>query len=173
LKKSLGRAFIFSLIAFVLVGLLFQIISSSIGGTIDSLFGVFADHPGMIIQYILRPLRYFPWEIFNEFFATPNLSTKIWFIGMIVALIIASFVAGLTGGNVKNSFTGWAIMMIFSIVLYIIPFSFDPMSFIFTCGTCTYLEGVIKVVIIGIVHILIFGCITLLTALMISRSKKY
>jgi len=173
LKKSLGRAFIFSFIAFALVGLLFLIIAYSIGGAIDGLFGLFADHPGMIIQYILRPVRYFPWEIFGEFFATSFTSTRTWFIGMLVALIIASIVAGLTGGNMKNAFLGWAIMMIFSIILYIIPLGFDTLSLNHTCGACTYLEGVIRVVIIGVVHLLIFGCITLLTALMIGRTKKY
>ena len=173
MKKSLGRAFIFSFIAFALVGLLFLIIAYSIGDSIDGLFELFADHPGMIIQYILRPLRYFPWEIFDEFFATSYISTRTWYIGMFVALIIASIVAGLTGGNIKNAFLGWAIMMIFSIILYIIPFSFDSLSLNHTCGACTYLEAVIKVVIIGIVHIPIFGCITLLTALMMGRAKKY
>ena len=92
---------------------------------------------------------------------------------MFVALMIASIVAGLTGGNVKNAFVGWAIMMIFSIVLYIIPFSFDYLPLNHTCGSCTYLEGVIKVVFIGIVHLLIFGCITLLTALIVGRKSKY
>ena len=173
MKKSLGRAFIFSFIAFALVGLLFLIIAYSIGGAIDNLFSLFADHPSMIIQYILRPLRYFPWELFTEFFETSYFSTRTWYVGMFVALIIASIVAGLTGGNMKNSFVGWAIMMILCIVLYIIPFGFDSLSLNHTCGACTYLEGVIEVVIIGIVHIPIFGCITLLTALMIGRSKKY
>ncbi|UCC18587.1 MAG: hypothetical protein JSV62_10815 [Promethearchaeota archaeon] len=173
MKKSLGRAFIFSFIAFALVGLLFLIIAYSIGDSIDVLFTMFSQHPGLIIEYILRPLRYFPWEIFNEFFTTLYVSTKTWYIGMFVALIIASLVAGITGGSIKNAFLGWALMMIFSIILYIIPFSFDYLTLNHTCGSCTYLEGVIKVVFIGIIHILIFGCITIFTALIIGRRKKY
>jgi hypothetical protein len=134
---------------------------------------MFADHPGMIIQYILRSVRYFPWEFFEEIFATSYIATRTWFIGMFVALIIASIVAGLTGGNMKNAFGGWVVMMIVAIILYIIPLGFDSLSLNHTCGSCSYLEGVIKVVIIGIVHILIFGCITLLTALLIGRANGY
>jgi len=90
LKKSLGRAFIFSFIAFALVGFLFLIIAHSVGGGIDLLFQMFADHPAIIIDYILRPLRYFPWDLFIEFSATSYISTRTWYAGMFIALIKGS-----------------------------------------------------------------------------------
>lgn len=174
MKRSLGRGFLFSLIAFVLVGFIFIIIAYSIGGGIDTLlFGFFADYPWAIIQWLLRPVRYYLWDIINEILATSYISTKTWFIGMFLSLIIASIIAGLTGGNIKNSFGGWALTMIFSIILYIIPLSLGGQYTNNTCGLCTPQEAIIMVIIIGIVHLLIFGFITLLTALMIGRGKKY
>ena len=173
MQKSLGRAFIFSLIAFVLVGFIFVIIEYSIGDAIDNLFGLFTDYPGTIIQWLLRPVRYFPWDIINEFLETSYISTKTWYVGMFLSLIIASIIAGLTGGEVKNAFGGWALTMIFSIIMYIIPLSLGGQYTNNTCGLCTSQEAIIMVIIIGIVHLLIFGCITLLTALMIGRAKNY
>jgi hypothetical protein len=172
MKRSIGRAFLFSLVAFVLINLLFLIIYYYIAPIIDisDLFDLFANYPGMIIQRLFQPLRWFPWDFFIQ---NVDTAARVLYIGEFLSLIIASIIAGLAGGDMKNAIVGWILTMIFSIVIFIITFFLGSSYLVFYCGSCDLLEAIITVTIKGIVHILIFGCITLLTALMIGRGKKY
>ncbi len=67
MKKSLARAFIFSLIAFFALNFLFYIIGYSVAGVLDLALNPIASHPTHSIYLLVYPSKYLPWELLNNF----------------------------------------------------------------------------------------------------------
>ena len=169
MKKSLARAFIFSLIAFFALNFLFYIIGYSVAGVLDLGLNPIASHPTHSIYLLVYPSKYLPWELLNNFINYSSLGFV--FLGGFISLVIAAIVAGLIGGSIGKSFGGWALTIIISIALFIAIFTIDDFNLNYISFSTTLVEGIIITVIAGAVNALLFGALVIIIALITGRSK--
>ena len=119
-----GKAFLFSILAFVGLNFIFTIIYYAIGPGFDSLFATIQNHPLMIFYYLFGSIISFPsvifnWTIAQPFFGSLVLTDLILGIGYLAALIIAAILAGKFGESKGQCFGGWLLTAIISTVLVI------------------------------------------------------
>ena len=170
MKKSLGRAFIFSLLVFLALNFLFYIIGYSIAEMLDNVVDRIADHPTHSIFLLIYPSKNFPWELLNDFIIVGSLAFKIYYLGGFISFIIAAIVAGLKGGSIGKSFGGWVLTVICSILLFIVIITIDDFNLDYISFTATLVDGIVIVVIAGAVNALIFGAIVIIIAFIKGRS---
>ena len=170
MKKSLARAFIFSLLVFLALNFLFLIIGYSIAEVLDLAIDPIADHPTHSIYLMIYPSQYLPWEHISNSIDALNLGFKIFYIGGLISFIIAAIVAGIMGGGVGKSFGGWIITVICSIVLFIVIISIDDFTLNYISFTATLVDGINILIIAGAVNGLIFGALAIIIALIAGRS---
>jgi hypothetical protein len=124
-----GKAFLFSILAFVGINFIFTIIYFAFGPGIDILFFVIQNYPLMIIYYLVGPIISTPSNIFNWTIAEPFLNNTmdnlIFGLGFIAALLIAAILAGRFGESKIQSFGAWLLTAVISTALVIIGASFD------------------------------------------------
>jgi hypothetical protein len=169
MKKSLLRAFLFSLIIFFALNFLFYIIGYSRPGALDLALNPIAAHPTHSIYLLVYPSRYLPWELLGNI--TVYSSFGLVFLGGFISFIIAAIVAGLMGGGIGKSFGGWVLTIICSIVLFIVIISIDDFNLDFISFTTTLVDGIIITVIAGAVNLLIFGVVVIILAFITGRSN--
>ena len=170
MKKSLGRAFIFSFLVFILLNFLFYIIGYSIAGMVDIVLDRIAAHPSHAIYLMVNPAQYFPWEILSLFSSTGILGFQIRYLGGFISYILAAIIAGLMGGDIGKSFGGWILSVICSIVLFIVIMGVDDYNLSYISFTSTFVEGIVVVAIASAVNALIFGALVILIALLKGKS---
>ncbi|MFX0060429.1 MAG: hypothetical protein ACFE85_13470 [Candidatus Hodarchaeota archaeon] len=171
MKKSLIRAFLFSLITFFILNFLFFIIAYSIEGVINLAFTDIAEHPLLILFFLSTPTHHFIWELILWISLPIGVGWKVLYIGMILSYSLASIIAGISGGSILKSLGGWVLTSICSIVIIIVMFLIDSYTASWFCSLCTFNEAVIEIVLPGIVNLLIFSGVSILVAFLIGRSK--
>ncbi|UCC18585.1 MAG: hypothetical protein JSV62_10805 [Promethearchaeota archaeon] len=170
MKHSLIRAFLFSLIVFLALNFLFYIIGYSVEDLLYLPLSRIAEHPTHIIYLITYPVNWFPWELIEDFISASSLGFKIYTLGGFISFLIAALIAGLMGGSIGNAFIGWLITSGCFILLMILMISIDPFNLGFICTMCTLDEGIVSILITGIVNTLIFGALVFVIALIKGRS---
>ncbi len=122
-----GKAFGFSLLAYIGLNFLFLIIAFTINGALNLLFQDISSQPLIIFVLFLGPIYFFPGlniaGIYSSIAlgATPDVIVLA--IGSVVSPFVASIIAGKMGENKVGSFGGWfAASMICSIILGIFAF---------------------------------------------------
>ncbi|MHA2007561.1 MAG: hypothetical protein ACXABO_07965 [Promethearchaeota archaeon] len=169
MKKSLVRAFLFSLLIFLVLNFLIYIVAYAIADLLNAVFDPIANHPTHSIYLMIYPSRYFPWELIgNSIDAT--LAFKILYLGGVVSFVIAAIVAGLMGGSVGKSFGGWILTAICYMLLFITIISIDEFNLNYISFTATLVDGIVIVLIAGTVNALIFGGLVFIIALIKGRS---
>ncbi len=177
MEKSLGRAFIFSFIVVIALSFMFFIIGYSMLGTLDHRFTTASTHPSYIVLWLTYPYTWFPWDLVIEVM-TRDPSTQagliIMSIGFIASLVVGAIVAAIFGGDFSNSLGGWVLTSLICIISIIVTLFIDNgYNLIWICGSgCELGYGVIYVIIVGVVNLLIFSGITLLTVLVVGNYGK-
>jgi len=170
MKKSLSRAFIFSLLVFLALNFLFYIIGYSIAEVLNLTLDSIAAHPTHSIYLMVYPSGSLPWELLSDFNTYSNLGFKVLFLGGFISLIIAAIVAGFMGGNIGKSFGGWILTVICSMLLFIAIISIDEFNLNYISFFVTLTEGIVIVAIASAVNGLIFGALVILIALLKGKS---
>jgi len=170
MKTGLIRAFLFSLIVFFILNFLFTIIGNSIYQSLEFEFTRFAEHPTFIIFRLIYPFHSFPWDIFNRIITVPEIGIKTMYIGYFISLVMASIIAGFTGGEIVKSVGGWILTSITCILLFIIIITIDVYNKSQFCVGCSLDEAIIYVIIPGVVNLLIFGVLAALIGYIRGRS---
>ncbi len=168
MEKSLVRAFIFSLIAFLVLNFLFYIITYSLADMLAAVFNPIAAHPTHSIYLLVYPSQYFPWVLIEYFISSATIAFKILYIGGFISFVIA--VAGLMGGDIKNSLVGWFLTAICYMLLFIIIISIDQFNLNYISFTATLIDGIVIILIGGTVNAIIFGVLVFIIALIKGRS---
>jgi len=170
MKKSIGRAFIFSFLVFIALNFLFYIIGYSIVGMVDLLLDRIAAHPTHVIYLMTFPSKFFPWEILSEFISAGTFGFQLIYLGGFISFIIAAIIAGLMGGNIGKSFGGWIFTIICSILLFIVIIAIDDFNLNYINFTATLIDGIVILAIAGAINGLIFGAIVIIIALLKGKS---
>ena len=170
MRKSLGLAFVFSLIVFLALNFLFIIIGYSIAGVLDLVLNPIETHPTFSVYLIVYASQYLPWEQIINSLDALTLGFKIFYIGGLISFAIASIVAGLIGGSIGKSFGGWLLTVICSSILFIIIISIDDFNLNYISFTATLIDGIITIIIASAVNLLLFGAIAIIIALIAGRS---
>ena len=164
MQKSLFRAYIFSLLIFIGINFLLYITMYSFAGLLNMIFDRIANHPTYIAYTLIYPSSYFPWELIFTGIEAPSIPFTIMYIGGVVTFIIAAIVAGLMGGDIIKSFGGWIITCGTYMAVHVIILVIDDYNLNFLSFSATLIDGIIIVIITGVVNMLIFGGLVLLIA---------
>ncbi|MFX1418882.1 MAG: hypothetical protein ACFE9N_08185 [Promethearchaeota archaeon] len=168
---SFGKAFGFSLLAFIGLNAAFFLIGEGVNGTLGIYFTYVASYPQGIIYMLVGPLMtrtgpQFPYIMYSTFSlwvsgAPVEAGDVIMFIGYIVAPAVAAFLSGRFGENKLEAFMGWfATVMIWALIIMIVliieavTLGVPPLV--------TFLSAMLPIAI-GLVYGLSFGSIALLT----------
>ena len=172
MEKSLGRAFAFSLILVFILSFLSFVIGYFITGTLDSYFAYAAEHPTFIVFWLTNPYLWFPWDLFQiAINALTHDGQKIMYMGFLISLVVGSIIAGIFGGDFSNSIGGWILTSLVCIIAMVVILFVDPSNIAIICDYCELGAAIIQVFVFGVVNLLIFSGVTLLTTLLIGRSK--
>lgn len=171
MKASLGRAFIFSLIVFVVINFLSTIIGYSVADLIDLELERYGDYPAFIPYRMISAAGFFPWELLDDFANVSDTGLKIFYMGLFLSPIIASIIAGLTGGDVSKAAGGWILTSITCMILFAILFIVEDAVRGYYCFTCTTTESaIIKAIVHVLVNLMIFGALAAVIALIKGKS---
>ncbi len=125
-KMGFGKAFLLSIAAFVGLNFIFTIINFAlVVDGFDTLFDDIQQAPLMILYYLFGSIVSAPFLIFNvtivqPFLGTFVLETFLFWLGYLIAPIIAAILAGRFGESKIQCFGGWALTAIISTVSVII-----------------------------------------------------
>ncbi|MFW9946989.1 MAG: hypothetical protein ACFFDX_09195, partial [Candidatus Odinarchaeota archaeon] len=127
-----GKAFGFSLLAYIGLNFLFLIIAFTASGELNLVFQDISSQPLILFVLFLGPIYFFPGlhilGIYSSITSGATLGYYDWqiiilAIGSVVSPFIASIIAGKMGENKVGSFGGWfAASMLCSIILGIFAF---------------------------------------------------
>lgn len=166
-----GKAFGFSILAFIGLNVVFFLIGYGISGTLITYFTVTVPgNPLYILQMFFGPIIFgqFPAVMTSTFVAwitmvLPfDLGYMFLFIGFIVAPFLAAFLSGRFGENKLQDFMGWFVtVMICAIVVAIIG---AIELFLAAAPLAAILSQVLGSIAIGLVYGLAYGSIALLTS---------
>lgn len=117
-----GKAFGFSLIAFVGINFLFVIITETITGNLNTLFSDITANPLVLLFIFFGPIISMPGTVVSNMYVSIAsgvydamfIGTIIRLIGYIVSPFIASLIAGKTGEKKGGSLGGWFLTAIVS-----------------------------------------------------------
>jgi hypothetical protein len=172
MKKSIIRAFIFSFIVLIVISFLSTIIGYSIAELIDLELERYGDYPAFVPYRMISPMGFFPWELLDYFADVSNSGLKLFYMGLFLAPIIASIIAGLTGGDIVNSVAGWILTSITCMILFAILFSAEDAVRGYYCFTCTTDSAIVRAIVHVLVNLMIFGALTAFIALIVGRSSS-
>ncbi|TKJ22653.1 MAG: hypothetical protein CEE43_05335 [Promethearchaeota archaeon Loki_b32] len=128
-----GKAFLLSIVAFVGLNFIFTIIYFALGDGFDVLFDNIQEAQLRILYYLFGSIVSAPFFIFNvtivqPFLGTFVLETFIFWLGYLIAPIIAAILAGRFGESKIQCFGGWALTAIISTVSVIIAAFLSPIT---------------------------------------------
>jgi hypothetical protein len=168
MEKGMIRAFIFSFIVFVVINFLAVIIGYSIAELIDLEVDRFGEYPAFIPYRMIYGAGYFPWELLELYTDT---TPEVTYMGLFISPIIASIIAGLTGGDVLKALGGWILTCITCMIMFAILFTSVDYLWGYYCSSCTTAESaVIRAIVHVLVNLMIFGALAGFIALIIGRS---
>lgn len=171
MEKSMLRAFLLSLVIFLALNFLIYIIAYAMADLLDVVFNTIADHPSQSIFLTTYPNRYFPWELFSRSAETSSFEFKLFYIGGFISFVVAAIIAGFMGGDIIKSLEGWFLTVFVSTGLLIIMILIDDFNLGYIKYGISLTEGIVIVVIAGLVNALIYGVIVFLIALLLGRSS--
>ncbi|MGB5912699.1 MAG: hypothetical protein WBH31_16015 [Promethearchaeia archaeon] len=127
-----GKAFGFSLLAYIGLNFLFLIIALTISGDLNLLFQDISSQPLILFVLFLGPIYFFPGLNISGIYLSISLGAPaeilILAIGSVVSPFVASIIAGKMGENKAGSFGGWFLTGILcSIILGIFAF-IEPLA---------------------------------------------
>ncbi|UCC19300.1 MAG: hypothetical protein JSV62_14535 [Promethearchaeota archaeon] len=171
-----GKAFVFSILAFVGLNFVFTIIYYAIGPGFNSLFTTIQTSPLMILYYlfgsiIAAPSTILDWVIAQPFLLSIN-DNLVLGLGYLAALIIAAILAGRFGDNKGQCFGGWFLTVFISTILVILGAFIDPtfQSTLLTLyGWPTFDVLLIYAIIFAVINIIFYGFF----ALLLSKTEYY
>ena len=177
-----GKAFLFSILAFVGLNFIFTIIIYAFGPGFVTLFSTIQAAPLMIIYYLFGSILSAPYTIFYWTIAEPFLlSTSVNLIlglGYLATGIIAAILAGRFGESKIQSFGGWLLTAVISTVAVIIGALIEPtmqstISTVYSSST-VYVWGTFDVILFFalincVINIVFYGFF----ALLISKVEYY
>ena len=155
-----GKAFGFSLLAYIGLNFLFLIIAFTISGELNLIFQEISNQPLILFVLFLGPIYFFPGlnilgiYLSIEIGAAPGI---ILAIGSVVSPFIASIIAGKMGENKVGSFGGWFLTSILcSIILGIFAFV-EPLVLIyygipFVDPTSTFIVSIMSGAVSGVFY---------------------
>jgi hypothetical protein len=170
-----GKAFLFSILAFIGLNFIFTIIYYAIGPGFDMLFIMIQNYPLLIIYFLFGPIISTPSIIFNWTITEPFLfsimNNLIFGLGYLAALIIAAILAGRFGGSKGSSFGGWCLTASISTASIIVGAWLDPFFQNILFLTYGWTSDVILVLAIinCLINIVFYGFF----ALLLSRIEYY
>ncbi len=164
---SFAKAFGLSLIAFIALNAVFFLIGHALLGTLDSFFDSLATSPYIIRSLLFGPLAgNFPSIIvatitlwIGGFTVEPG--SVILLVGYIIAPLIAAILSGRFGENKTQSFGGWFLTAIVSVLIILIWIVIDVGEALTPEGIAVF---VVTYIGIGLIYGLMFGSISLLVA---------
>ncbi len=117
-----GKAFGFSLIAFIGINFLFVIIAETITGGLNTLFSDITLNPLVLLFIFFGPIVYMPGMVIQGIYVSVTfgvyditfIGLMVQLIGSIVAPLIAALIAGKTGETKAGSLGGWFLTAIVS-----------------------------------------------------------
>ena len=173
MERSLSRAFIFSFIAIIALSFLFFIMGYSITGTLENHFTRASSHPTYIGLWLTDPFTWLPWNLIFAFIdESIHIGLRIMYIGFFASLVVGAIVAAIFGGDFSNSLGGWILTSLVCIMVLLVIIFVDPYNIDWICFPCDLGETVIQVLIVGVVNLLIFSGITLLTVVVVGSYDK-
>lgn len=170
-----GKAFLFSILAFVGLNFIFTIIYYAIGPGFDSLFTTIQNYPLMILYYLFGSIISTPSIIFNWTIAEPflfsTMDNLILGLGYLVAPLIAAILAGRLGESKIQSFGGWILTAVISTASVIIGAWLSPYSQNILLITYGWVPDVILIlaIISCVINIFFYGFF----ALLLSKEEYY
>ncbi|MFX0024331.1 MAG: hypothetical protein ACFE9S_18580 [Candidatus Hermodarchaeota archaeon] len=170
-----GKAFLFSLIAFIGINFIITIIYYAFAG-FNLLISEIQNYPLMILYYLFGSIISAPSAIFNWTIAEPfllnDMDMLIFGLGHLVAPLIAAILAGRFGDGKGQSFGGWLLTAVISTAAVIIAAWLSP----YTAGTLmtTYLWPSTNVILVlaiisCLINIFFYGFFSLL----LSKEEYY
>ena len=175
MERSLFRAFIFSLIVVIALNFLFYIIGYSILGTLDIQFTRASSHPTYIVLWLTYPYTWFPWELIIDAMTRDpsiHIGLIIMDIGLVASLAVGSIVAAIFGGDFSKSLGGWVLTSLTCVAALFIIVIIDSFNLSWICWPCELGEAMVYILVVGVVNLLIFSGITLLTVLIVGSYGK-
>jgi hypothetical protein len=117
-----GKAFGFSLVAFIGINFLFVIITETITGDLNTLFSDITTNPLVLLFVFFGPITYMPGQVVQLIYLSISggvydinfIGLLLTLVGSIIAPFIASLIAGKTGENKLGSLGGWFLTAIVS-----------------------------------------------------------
>jgi len=171
MKTSLVRAFLFSLIVFFILNFLIAIIGYAVADLMSLELSKYQTYPTTFFIYrLVYPIGYFTWDLLILGIPHASLGFKIIYIGIFISLVVASIMAGLTGGDALRALGGWALTSITSCLLLIIISSIEIFYIGYYCFGCDLGQAVITALVLCLVNLLIFGALAALIAYFRGRS---
>ena len=170
MKTSFVRAFLFSLIVFFILNFLIAIIGYAVADLMSLELSKYQTHPTFFIYRLVYPIGYFPWDLLIIGIPHASFGFKIIYLGIFISLVVASIIAGLTGGDALRALGGWALTSITVCLLFIIVSSIESYYLSFFCLGCDLGQAVITALVICLVNLLIFGALAALIAYIRGRS---
>jgi hypothetical protein len=172
-----AKAFLFSMLALVGINFIFTIIYFAFGPGFDILFFNIQTYPLMIFYYLFGSIISYPhiifeWIIAQPFFGSFVLPDLILGIGYLVALIIASILAGKFGEGKGQCFSGWLLTAVISTALVIIGVlisNFFKATLSTVYGWVTIDVIIINIIISCTINILFYGFF----AVLMSKTEYY
>ncbi|MFX0033175.1 MAG: hypothetical protein ACFE8V_07685 [Promethearchaeota archaeon] len=120
-----GKAFGFSLLAYIGLNFLFVIITNTITGELNTIFSNIAANPFILFIILLGPVIETPTAVYLSIITDMGLGpltigSIVEYIGYIAAPLVAAIIAGKVGDNKTGSFLGWFIATIVMAIIIII-----------------------------------------------------
>ncbi len=164
---GLGKALGFSLLALIGLNFLFVIITKTISGNLNLLFGDISSNPLIILLIFFGPMINMPGSVFSSIYLQISSGTigssLIQSIGFIISPFVASLIAGRTGENKGGSFGGWMITaMISAVALGILAFINPATLLYYGIPVADPSVALISFLMCGAVNGVFYGCFSLL-----------
>ncbi len=177
-----GKAFLFSILAYVGLNFIFTIIIYAFGPGFDLLFSTIQSAPLMIIYYLFGSILSSPFTIFywtiTEPFLLSTIANLLLGIGYLATGIIATILAGRFGESKIQAFGGWLLTAVISTVAIIIGAILSPtmqmmIATVYASST-TYVWGTFDVILFFalincVINIVFYGFF----ALLLSKEEYY
>ncbi|MFX1390193.1 MAG: hypothetical protein ACFE9Z_09045 [Promethearchaeota archaeon] len=172
-----GKAFLFSLLAFIGINFIFIIIYYAFVPTLglDILFTYIQQYPILIVYFLFGPILSTPTNIFNWTIAEPflyySMDNLIIGLGYLIALLIAAILAGRFGESKIQSFGAFLLTATISTTLVIVGVFLEPaFQAILTLTYGWVLDDILVLAIIScLINVLFYGFF----AVLLSKVEYY
>ena len=177
LEMAFGKAFLLSIAAFVGLNFIFTIIYYALGPGFDTLFNGIQSAPLLILYYLFGSIISTPSNIFNytiiqPFLGSFVLETFLFWLGYLIAPIIAAILAGRFGESKGQSFGAWALTAGISTVSVIIAALLSPTTQT-TLISLYLLASFAQLLILAIISLVINMVFYGFFALLLSKIEYY